>query len=103
MSAQAYYHLGMEKGTPKIQVQDIQSHQVLFECALEDSEKAYQFAAEMEEAGLDIQVLNPTLAETISTSLGLSNQEKAEYFESMDEELEQHEGSCCFGDQSKKH
>ena len=92
--------MGNEKS--KIKVIDVQSGQTLFECALNDSEKAYKFAAEMEGMGLDIKVVNPTLAQTLTTSLGLTNTEVAAYEASMEQELEEHEGSCCFEDESDK-
>lgn len=84
---------------PKIRVLDQQTDQVLFECSMEDGEKAYQFAAEMEEMGLDLRVEVPTLSETLSDSLGLSGEQKAAYKASMEEEMEDHDGgSCCFKD-----
>jgi hypothetical protein len=90
------YHLIMEKEMPKIKVLDQHTGQTLFECSLQDSEKAYQFAAQMEEMGLDIKVISPTLTETLTNSLGLSPEARAAYSHSVEEEIEQHEGSCCF-------
>jgi len=95
----------MEKSKPKILVRDVQSQQILFECAITESEKAYKFATEMEEMGLDIEVVSPTLGETLSDSLGLSKEAQEEYKESLEEEMESHEGSCCFkeNDERKVH
>lgn len=87
---------------PKIQVQDVQTGQVLFECELDESEKAYHFAGEMEEMGLDIKVVNPTLSETLTTSLGLSNEQVRGYEASMEQEMEDHDGSCCVENSVKK-
>lgn len=86
----------MEKSTPKIRVLDRETGQCLFECAVQESEKAYQFAAEMEEMGLDLKVEVPTLSDTLSQSLGLSREAQEAYKSSLEEEMEQHEGSCCF-------
>lgn len=86
----------MEKEKSKIIVRDVHTQQTLFECSMNEAEKAYAFAAEMEEMGLDIEVINPTLSETLSKSLGLSKEQLQEYKESMEEEMEHHEGSCCF-------
>lgn len=97
-----YYHLAMGKEKMKIQVQDVQSGQTLYECALEDAEKAYAYAASMEEMGLDVTVIHPSLTATLTNSLGLSEEKKAQYAESMEEEIEGHEGSCCFEDQDQK-
>lgn len=86
----------MEKSKPKIFVKDVQTEQILFECELNESEKAYQFAAQMEQMGLDIKVVAPTLGETLSNSLGLTREQQEEYKESMEHEMETHDGSCCF-------
>lgn len=90
----------MEKSKPKILVRDVQTQQILFECAINESEKAYQFAAEMEEMGLDIEVVSPTLGETLSNSLGLSKEDQETYKQSLEEEMDSHEGSCCFEESS---
>lgn len=90
----------MEKSKPKILVRDVQTQQILFECAITESEKAYQFAAEMEEMGLDIEVVSPTLGETLSNSLGLSKEDQETYKQSLEEEMDSHEGSCCFEESS---
>ncbi len=92
----------MEKEITKIRVVDIDSKQVLFECELPEADKAYQFAASMEELGLSVDVINPTLSETLTDSLGLSNESRREYEESMIEEIEHHDGSCCFEEADKK-
>lgn len=92
----------MEKEKSKILVRDVLTKATLFECSISESEKAYQFAAEMEELGLDIEVLAPTLTDTLSNSLGLSAEQKATYQQSMEDEIEQHDGSCCFEDADKK-
>lgn len=86
----------MKKEMPKIRVLDQQTGQGLFECSITESEKAYQFAAEMEEMGLDIRLEIPTLTDTLSQSLGISSEQVEAYKKSMDEEIEQHTGSCCF-------
>lgn len=86
----------MEKEKPKIQVRDVGTQQVLFECEIADAEKAYQFAAEMEELGLDIEVLTPSLGDTLSASLGLTKEQHQDYVESLEAEMNDHDGSCCF-------
>jgi len=83
---------------PKIRVLDLQSGQTLFECSVQDSEKAYQFAAQMEEIGLELKVIIPTLSDTLSQSLGLTREQKLAYKTSLEEEMEDHDGSCCFKD-----
>jgi hypothetical protein len=92
----------MDKRSPKVQVLDVQTEQILFECDMNESEKAYMFAAEMEEMGLDIKVVSPTLGDTLSSSLGLSREQQQDYKESLEHEMESHEGSCCFTDEDDK-
>lgn len=94
----------MGKETLKIQVRDVQTEQVLFECSLSEAEKAYAHAAELEEMGLDVKVVDPTLSETLTSALGLSVEQVRKYEESMIEEMEDHDGSCCFvdADEEKK-
>jgi hypothetical protein len=92
----------MEKSKPKILVRDVQTQQILFECAITESEKAYQFAAEMEEMGLDLEVISPTMGQTLSDSLGLTQEQQQEYQNSLEAEMESHEGSCCFKDPEYK-
>ncbi len=88
----------MSQKIPQIVVLDNASEQILYSCPIEDSQKAYAYAAEMEQMGIDVKVINPTLADTLSASLGLSREEQMNYQDSLEEEIEQHEGSCCFED-----
>lgn len=92
----------MEKSKLKVIVKDIQSDQTLFECSLDESDKAFQFAAEMEELGLEVKVVSPSLTETLSNSLGLTKEQEEAYKTSLEEEMENHEGSCCFKDEDDK-
>lgn len=79
----------------QIQVVDNLSNEILYECSIEDSEKAYAFATEMEEMGLDIKIISPTITQTLTDSLGMSHDEKEEYENSVVAEIHDHEGGCC--------
>lgn len=92
----------MENGKSKIRVIDVQTNQVLLECELSESEKAYEFAASLEDMGLDVKVLSPTISQTLSSSLGLSQAQVSDYEMSIEEEMEDHAGSCCFEDSKDK-
>ncbi len=46
------------------------------ETGLEEGEKAYSYAAELEEIGLSVEVINPTLTESLLYSLGASEVQK---------------------------
>lgn len=80
---------------PKIFVRDISSAQILMEVDLEEGEKAYSYAAELEEIGLSVEVINPTLTESLLHSLGATEIQKKSYLTSLDEELESHETPSC--------
>lgn len=82
--------------TPSIvQVIDKNTKEVLFECSIEETEKAYEFAGEMDEMGLDVEVKSPTITETLCDSLGIGEGEREEYEESVIAEIDDHDGSCC--------
>ncbi|MBU6376708.1 MAG: hypothetical protein KGQ59_11970 [Bdellovibrionales bacterium] len=91
----------MEKEKSKVRVLDLGTDQVLFECDVAESEKAYKFAAEMEQLGLEVKVNSPTLSDTLSTSLGLSNSQLAAYKASLEDEIESHEAGCCVEERPK--
>ena len=89
-----YYHQDMKKETMNLTVRDLQSGQTLFECPIEESERAYEAAASMEEMGLEVEVIHPTLSETLSHGLGLSSEEFKNYQKSIEDEIEGHDESC---------
>ncbi|MBY0414459.1 MAG: hypothetical protein K2Q18_09850 [Bdellovibrionales bacterium] len=77
----------------QVRVIDSISNTVLFETSMEKIADAYAFAAQMEEAGLDIEVKAPSLAETLIRSLGASDEEVSTFNQSMDDELDDHDDS----------
>jgi hypothetical protein len=93
----------MEKEKSKIRVKDVQTDQILFECDMNESEKAHHFAGEMDEMGLSVKVVIPTLTEGLSNALGLSKEAEAAYQKSLEEEIQHHEGSCCFEENQTNH
>jgi hypothetical protein len=88
----------------RVRVIDNISGTVLFETSIEKISEAYSFAAILEDEGLDIKIDSPGLAETLIKSLGADETEIAEYKQSMDNELEDHEGDfgCTFCPPPKK-
>lgn len=73
-----------------VRVIDNISGSTLFETTVEKISEAYSFATLMEEAGLDIMIDAPGLAETLIQSLGADDAEIAEYKKSMDNEIDDH-------------
>jgi hypothetical protein len=83
----------------QIQIIETQSQQVLFSCAMDKSHEAYEKASEFEQLGLDIKILHPSVNETLADSLGIDEERMKEFSESLDEEIEDHPGTCCFQDE----
>lgn len=81
----------------RVKILDNISGQILFECKVEEIEMAYQKAHEYEEMGLDISIDAPGLTETLINSLGASEEEIAQYKQSLSEEIDSHNDE--FGDE----
>lgn len=77
----------------QVRVIDSISQTTLFETSIEKIADAYAFATQMEEAGLDIEVIAPGLAETLIRSLGADDQDIAVYKQSLQDEIDEHEDS----------
>lgn len=86
--------------TATVKIIEVHSSQVLFECPVEQSDFAYEKAAEFEEMGLEIKLLHPSVNESLANSLGISGDPLEAFEESLTEEIEGHEGSCCFEDKN---
>ena len=85
-----------------IKVVDLNSQEVLFECEMHQSEKAFEYAASMEKMGLEVEILSPTITETLCDSLGVELDKRADYEQSVFEEIDDHDGSCCVKDEPTK-
>lgn len=77
----------------QVRVIDSLSKTILFETTMDKISDAYSFATQMEEAGLDIEVIAPGLAETLITSLGADEREINEYKQSLQDEIDEHDDS----------
>lgn len=82
-----------------VKVVDQNSQSVLFSCAMDNIHSAYLYAKEMENLGLDVKIVSPTITQTLANGLGISEQEKANYQASVSRELHDHDGisesTCC--------
>jgi hypothetical protein len=100
IKTKAFYHWAMVKEKLKIQVIETNSGSVMQEFDLNQLDAAYALATSLEEMGLDITINRPTLSDTLAHSLGFSEEQVAEYKDSLIEEIQEHEaedgGSCCF-------
>ena len=77
----------------QVRVIDSISGTTLFETSIEKIADAYAFATQMEEAGLDIEIQAPGLAETLIQSLGADSSEINEYKQSLQDEIDDHDDS----------
>ena len=76
-----------------VYVIDSLSKSILFETSIEKISDAYAFATQMEEVGLDIEIIAPSLAESLIQSLGANDQEIEDYKKSLNKEIEDHDAS----------
>lgn len=77
----------------QVRVIDSISGTTLFETTIEKMADAYAFATQMEEAGLDIEIKAPGLAETLIKSLGADETEINQYKQSLQDEIDEHDDS----------
>lgn len=77
----------------QVRVIDSISGTTLFETSIEKMADAYAFAAQMEEAGLDIEIKAPGLAETLIQSLGATDADMKKYQQSLQDEIDEHDDS----------
>ncbi len=85
----------MEKEISNVTILDELSGQILYQTSLDNLDYAYQYAAELEEMGLQIKITAPTLTESLLNSLGANEGEKTTYLRSLEEELDSHEEPPC--------
>lgn len=77
----------------QVRVIDSISGTTLFETTIEKIADAYSFATQMEEAGLDIEIKAPGLAETLIQSLGATDDDLKKYQQSLQDEIDEHDDS----------
>lgn len=86
----------------KVRLIEKNSGLVLFECEPSQVDLAYEKAADFENMGLDVKIEQPTVNQTLADSLGVEGAPLDAFQESLAEELEDHEGSCCFDENGEK-
>lgn len=82
----------------KAKVISQEENQVLFECSVENAQHAFEQAKIWEERGVPVKIEIPDVHETLAEALGASEEERATYRTSLQEEMDAHEdpSSCCF-------
>ena len=83
--------------TKKVKVIAIESNEILLEVDIADMEKAYEYAAKMDEMGIEVKVDAPTITDTLANTLGLNMEDQDRLKQSALDEINDHEGaeSCC--------
>jgi hypothetical protein len=81
------------KMSNQVRVIDSLSKTILFETTMDKISDAYSYATQMEEMGLDIEVIAPGLAETLIQSLGATSEEIDEYKQRLQDEIDEHDDS----------
>jgi hypothetical protein len=80
-----------------VKVIETQTQTVLFECPMEEADKAFRYAVEMEGHGVDVTLRSPSGPESLAESLGISEEEKIKLRKVLEEEIEDHDDSCMGG------
>ncbi len=78
-----------------VKVIDETTQTVLFTCPIEDMAEAYAYAQKMEDLGLSVQVISPSITRTLADSLGIHDERLNAYEESVTQEMEDHDCSSC--------
>ena len=73
-----------------VKVIDKGSEEVLYSCDITKLETAYNYARDMEEAGLEIEIVIPSTPQTLLNSLGHSQEIQEQLKKEVNEELENH-------------
>lgn len=80
----------MAKINNKIKVKEVNTGSELFSCSLEQEEEAFRVAKEMESLGIEVEVINPGISQTLASGLGVREEEWREYYQSMENEINDH-------------
>jgi hypothetical protein len=84
-----------------IQIIDTNSGQCLKTFPLDQSELAYQEAAQLDLMGLSVKIIYPGTAITLAQSLGKNSQEINVLKEELNDEIDFHDQGCCLSSDPK--
>lgn len=74
----------------KIKIYEFNTRELLASFHLEESEKAYEYAKQMEEIGIEIQMETPSINHTLGQSLGMNKEQLENLSVAIDEEIASH-------------
>lgn len=87
----------------KFKVIEKNSNLVLFECAEDEENSAYEAAKKFESFDLDVEIIGPTLPEELILSLGAKHTDLTRLNHELAEEIKDHSDipiSCCFSNKN---
>ncbi len=67
-----------------------QTEQELFRCPMDQRDKAFQFAKQMESLGVEVSIQEPSSIETLATSLGVNSKGREKIKEAINHEIKEH-------------
>ena len=67
-----------------------QTGEELFRCPVEDRERAFQFAEQMEALEIEVDLEGPNAIESLGNCLGLNARQAEKLKESLQEEIKEH-------------
>ena len=73
-----------------VKVIDKTSETILFTCCVTEMQKAYEEAEKYEEMGLDIELISPSIPETLIRSLGANAEDIEKLNTSIEAEIKSH-------------
>lgn len=65
-------------------------NQELFSCSIDEAEKAFQFARDMEALDIDVKIIAPSLPETLINAIGSTEADRLVLQKVIDEEISDH-------------
>ena len=78
----------------KIKVYEINTEETLQTFESHETEKAYEYARQMEEMGIEVKVKIPSINHTLADSLGMGSEDLENLTVAIDKEIDSH-NSCC--------
>lgn len=85
----------MSKKSNEVKILEVHSGEILWQGSMDALSDAYEYAAKLENMGLDVKLEAPTVTQSLIENLGLNAEEKEEFEESLLDEIHDHDGSCC--------
>tara|TARA_R110000868_G_scaffold16687_5_gene74183 strand:- start:1908 stop:2177 length:270 start_codon:yes stop_codon:yes gene_type:complete len=79
-----------------------EQEQILFECPMEQADRAWEYARQMDEMGIAVKISAPSLPESLAKVLGSGEEELANLRFELDQEIDSHIGCCNSSDQAKE-